>query len=93
MKFLDPARKVFGIVDADHKLVFIDLCKDENEVWQIYMGWPDASEIRAAKANGFRCVQLKVGLAANQLSKRGRGSRWGRSSGTKRTKNGQQILR
>jgi len=51
----------FGIYDTkQHRLAYIGLHANERDVWTIYLGWPDQSEIEEAKAKGLRCVSLTV---------------------------------
>jgi hypothetical protein len=42
-----------GIYDSDGRLVYVDVDSTEERAWQIWLGWPDAAEIEAAKAKGF----------------------------------------
>lgn len=44
----------YGDVLADSKF------KDENDVWQIVLGWPAQEEIDAAKAKGYFVTYVTV---------------------------------
>jgi len=51
----------FGVYDtANCAMIYIGLHQDENDVWRIFLGWPDAEEIEHAKTNGLRVLSLTV---------------------------------
>lgn len=42
--------KIFAISDKETlQCVYVGLHKDRAEAWNIYLGWPDAAEVRAAE--------------------------------------------
>lgn len=50
----------FAVYDRSGKMVHLGLYKSSDETWQIYLGWPSASEIADAKSRGFVVLPVKV---------------------------------
>lgn len=52
----------FGVYDTERNgLAYIGLHDGEDDVWRIFLGWPDQAEIDAAKARGLKVLPLTVG--------------------------------
>ncbi len=58
----DRFKQPFGIYDTKNcGLVYIGLYENEAEIWQVYLGWPDAEEISHAKrVRGLRAIPLTM---------------------------------
>ena len=49
----------FGVYDTKAcGLAYIGLHSDEADVWKVFLGWPDADDIEAAKDRGLRVLPL-----------------------------------
>ena len=44
------------VIVGPRGLAYVGLHRDEAECWSVYLGWPDAEEVEAAKAEGFYCA-------------------------------------
>jgi hypothetical protein len=53
-------KPIWAIVWPDGKLLADSTFKDEDHAWQIALGWPSEEEILAAKAAGYKAVQVEV---------------------------------
>lgn len=42
------------------EIFWLGMVKDEDEAWQIALGWPDKEEINDAKARGIRAIQVSL---------------------------------
>lgn len=47
------------------KTVYVGLHESEGDAWQIFLGWPDEAEIRAAKMR-FVCQEVHLYPTAQQ---------------------------
>lgn len=52
--------RAWAILNKNGALMFLTFARDEESVWTWYLGWPDESEIAAARQRGMRCVQVNV---------------------------------
>ena len=50
----------WAIYDRTGRLVFLTLADWEDDVWRWHLGWPDASEIAAAKKRGLYATRVDV---------------------------------
>lgn len=48
------------VVVAPEGLVYVGLHTDEDDCWQIFLGWPSEAEIENAKKLGYYCTTATV---------------------------------
>jgi hypothetical protein len=55
----DRQRFPFGVYNVHHcAMTYIGLHENADDVWHIWLGWPDKAEIEDAKSRGFRVIPL-----------------------------------
>ena len=52
--------KYLAFVFPNGRICIDDELKTEEEMWRVYLGWPDPQEIEHAKIAGYKIVEVEI---------------------------------
>ena len=50
----------WSVLQADGRIYWLGLARDEKQAWTIALGWPDDKEIAEAKADGMKATAVRI---------------------------------
>ena len=57
---MEAPKDTWAVLSCNGTPVFIDIARNEDDVWRIFTGWGTEDEIAEKKAAGLRAVRVDV---------------------------------